>query len=71
MAARHTALSNAGMADMVVSALLLMALGATAVLYAALISQRVHDRRLRSRMDQTLHVSAVARARLAERLQRA
>lgn len=46
-------------------ALTLLLVTAT-VLYAALISQRVHERRLRERVRQTMHLSAVVRTMLAE-----
>jgi hypothetical protein len=44
-----------------------LVLSATAVLYASLVSQRVHERRLRARIAQTIHLTAVVRAFLAER----
>ncbi|HYM53093.1 MAG TPA: hypothetical protein VEW45_06415 [Candidatus Dormibacteraeota bacterium] len=48
------------------AALLLASSGATA-LCGALISRRVHDRRVQARLQESMHLYAVARAFFAER----
>ena len=50
---------------------LLAAFTATAVLYWLLLRERAQERRLRARIDDTIHLAAVVRAQLAERRQTA
>lgn len=52
--------------ELVVAALFL-ALTLVTVLYGALVSKRVHERRLQARIQQSIHLYAVVRGFLAER----
>ncbi|HEX6138965.1 MAG TPA: hypothetical protein VF013_00700 [Candidatus Limnocylindria bacterium] len=45
--------------------LLALALLDAAILYAFVVSRRVHERRIRQRIDETRHLAAVLRAGLA------
>lgn len=56
--------------ELAAAALLVTLTGAT-VLYGALVSKRVHDRRIKARMQETIHLYAVVRSLLAERRQAA
>jgi hypothetical protein len=47
--------------------LLIAILCSAAVMYAWLISERVHERRVRGRLDETIHLTAVVRTSLAQR----
>lgn len=53
------------MTDAPLAALTMVGLIDAAVLYAAVISRRVHERRIRRRIDQVRHVAAVVRCDLA------
>jgi hypothetical protein len=55
------------MLEQIVSVALVAILCATAFLYAALISRRVRDRRVRGRIHDTIHLTAVVRASIAQR----
>jgi hypothetical protein len=55
------------MTDSILVAGLLIALMGAAALWGALISQRVHDRRIQARLQETNHLYAVVRAFFAER----
>lgn len=52
-----------------VDAAFLVALALGTVLYGALISRRVHDRRVQARIRESIHLYAVVRSLLAERRQ--
>jgi hypothetical protein len=55
------------MTSELVAAALLLALTFATVLYGALVSQRVHDRRVQARIQESIHLYAVVRSFLAER----
>jgi hypothetical protein len=55
------------MATELAAAALLLALTFAAVLYGALVSKRVHDRRVQARIQESIHLYAVVRGLLAER----
>jgi len=52
-----------------VAAVLLLALPCAALLYGAIVSKRVHDRRVQARIQESIHLYAVERTFLAERRQ--
>ncbi|HET6380169.1 MAG TPA: hypothetical protein VFH63_03930 [candidate division Zixibacteria bacterium] len=55
------------MAEPIALIVLVVLLCITAFLYAQLLSVRVHQRRVQGRIDETIHLTAVVRATLAER----
>ncbi|HEX2140982.1 MAG TPA: hypothetical protein VHK28_01735 [Candidatus Limnocylindria bacterium] len=55
------------MLEQIVSVAVVAILCATAFLYAALISRRVRERRVRNRIYETIHLTAVVRTTIAQR----
>jgi hypothetical protein len=56
---------NLPMTEAVLYGILVLGLIDAAVLYATILSRRVHERRINARIDETRHLSAVLRADLA------
>jgi hypothetical protein len=60
-----------GMTTEFVAAAFVLALALGTVLYGALVSKRMHDRRVQARIQESIHLYAVVRSVLAERRQTA
>jgi len=56
---------NVRMSEVVLYGVLVLGFIDAAVLYASVLSRRVHQRRVNARIEQTRHLSAVVRADLA------
>jgi hypothetical protein len=60
-----------GMTTEFVAAAFVLALALGTVLYGALVSKRMHDRRVQARIQESIHLYAEVRSVLAERRQTA
>jgi hypothetical protein len=65
MVADPPTLSTGGEMDTSIFGFLAFGLADAAILYARIVARRVHDRRIRTRLAETNHLHAVARASFA------